>query len=125
MHVKFLRQFMIILAVAMAGEILSALIPLPIPASIYGIVLMLALLMTGVLRTKQVKEVSAFLIEIMPLMFVPATVGLMQSYRLLAPSLGAYVVIIIVSTVAVMAVSGLVTQRVIEKEEKKEDVRDA
>jgi len=123
--VKFLRQFMIILAVAMAGEILSALIPLPIPASIYGIVLMLALLMTGVLRTKQVKEVSAFLIEIMPLMFVPATVGLMQSYRLLAPSLGAYVVIIIVSTVAVMAVSGLVTQRVIEKEEKKEDVRDA
>ena len=55
-------------------------------------------------------------------MFVPAAVGLMQSYHLLAPSLGAYAVIIIVSTVAVMVVSGRVTQRFMK--EKKEDASD-
>ena len=125
MRLKLLKQLLIILAVALAGEALSALIPLPIPASIYGVVLMLALLISGLLKVEQVKTVSSFLVEIMPVMFVPAAVGLMQSYHLLAPSLGAYVVIIIVSTVAVMLVSGRVTQHVIRNKNKKEDASDA
>ena len=117
---KLLKQFMIILAVALAGEMFSALIPLPIPASIYGVILMLALLISGLLNVEQVKTVSSFLIEIMPVMFVPAAAGLMQSYHLLAPSIAAYAVITIVSTIAVMAVSGRVTQRIILSK-KKED----
>jgi len=125
MRLKLLKQFMIILAVALAAEVLSALIPLPIPASIYGVVLMLALLISGALRVDQVKTVSSFLIEIMPVMFVPAAAGLMQSYHLLAPSIGAYAVITVVSTVAVMAVSGRVTQRIIQRKRAKEDMADA
>lgn len=113
---------MIILAVALAGEMFSALIPLPIPASIYGVILMLALLISGLLKVEQVKTISSFLIEIMPVMFVPAAAGLMQSYHLLAPSIAAYAVITIVSTIAVMAVSGRVTQRFMQLKDKKEDV---
>ena len=123
MCLKLLKQLMIILAIALAGELLSTLIPLPIPASIYGVVLMLALLISGLLKVEQIKAVSSFLVEIMPVMFVPAAVGLMQSYHLLVPSFGAYVVIIIVSTVAVMIVSGRVTQRFMKN--KKEDASDA
>ena len=119
---KLLKQFMIILAVALAGEMFSALIPLPIPASIYGVILMLALLISGLLKVEQVKTVSSFLIEIMPVMFVPAAAGLMQSYHLLAPSIAAYAVITIVSTIAVMAVSGRVTQCFMQLKDKKEDV---
>lgn len=119
---KLLKQFMIILAVALAGEMFSALIPLPIPASIYGVILMLALLISGLLKVEQVKTISSFLIEIMPVMFVPAAAGLMQSYHLLAPSIAAYAVITIVSTIAVMAVSGRVTQRFMQLKDKKEDV---
>lgn len=119
---KLLKQFMIILAVALAGEMFSALIPLPIPASIYGVILMLALLISGLLKVEQVKTVSSFLIEIMPVMFIPAAAGLMQSYHLLAPSIAAYAVITIVSTIAVMAVSGCVTQRFMQLKDKKEDV---
>lgn len=116
---------MIIIAVSLVGEIMSFLIPFPVPASIYGIVLMLLLLISGMLKVEQVKEVSSFLIEIMPVMFIPAGVGLMNSYGLLAPSLGAYAVIIIFSTVAVMAVSGLVAQHVIHSNNKKEEKKDA
>lgn len=119
---KLLKQFMIILSVALTGEMFSALIPLPIPASIYGVILMLALLISGLLNVEQVKTVSSFLIEIMPVMFVPAAAGLMQSYHLLAPSIAAYAVITIVSTIAVMAVSGRVTQRFMQLKDKKEDV---
>lgn len=119
---KLLKQFMIILSVALAGEMFSALIPLPIPASIYGVILMLALLISGLLKVEQVKTVSSFFIEIMPVMFIPAAAGLMQSYHLLAPSIAAYAVITIVSTIAVMAVSGRVTQRFMQLKDKKEDV---
>ena len=117
----YLRQFMIISLISFIGEALSFLIPLPIPASIYGIVIMLALLTSGKLKVESVKDVSLFLIAVMPVMFIPATVGLMDSFALLRGSLFAYAVILVVSTAAVMVVSGLVTQRIIRRENKKED----
>ena len=80
MPVKAVMQFMLILLISLIGEALSVLIPLPVPASIYGIVLMLLLLITGVIRVHQVKEAASFLIEIMPVMFIPAAVALMQSW---------------------------------------------
>lgn len=119
----FLRQFSIILTISLIGEALSFLIPLPIPASIYGILILLILLISGKLKVESVKAVSSFLIAIMPVMFIPASVGLMDSFSLLAENLTAYAVILIVSTIAVMAVSGRVTQHVIRKE--KEDTPNA
>lgn len=118
---QYLKQFMIIVLIALIGEALSFLIPLPIPASIYGILILLALLISGKLKVESVKGVSSFLLAIMPVMFIPAAVGLMDSFSLLAGSLMAYIVILVVSTFAVMAVSGLVTQRVIDSEKSKED----
>ena len=63
---KFVRQFMIILAISFVGELLHALLPLPVPASIYGLVLMLIGLQTGILPLSAVNEAGGFLIEIMP-----------------------------------------------------------
>ena len=119
----YLRQFTIIALIAFLGEILSFIIPLPIPASIYGIAIMLALLISGRLKVDSVKDVAFFLIAIMPVMFIPACVGLMDSFSLLRGSLLSYVIILAVSTIAVMAVSGLVTQRIIRNEKIKEDQR--
>ena len=76
---KILRQFGLILAITFAGEVLKALLPLPIPASIYGMVIMLVGLVSGLLRLEDVQDVGDFLIEIMPILFVPAAVGLMDS----------------------------------------------
>ena len=118
---RYLKQFTIILLISLLGEILSFFIPLPIPASIYGIAIMLVLLISGKLKVASVKEASAFLIAVMPVMFIPSTVGLTDSFPLLQGSLIAYAVILIVSTVAVMAVSGLVTQRIIRSNKAKED----
>lgn len=118
---KYLRQFFIIALISLIGECLNRLIPLPIPASIYGIVILFLLLMSGVIKVSQIKEVSSFLIEIMTVMFVVPAVGLMESFSLLRPYLSAYVVIIVVSTAAVMIVSGLVTQAVMRSTEKKEE----
>ena len=118
---QYLKQFMIIILISLIGEALNFLIPLPIPASIYGILILLFLLISGRIKLEDVKDVSSFLIAIMPVMFIPAAVGLMNSFSLLADSLAAYVVILAVSTVVVMAVSGRVTQHVIRRERGKED----
>ena len=112
---KYLRQFMIILLVSFWGELLKYVIPLPVPASIYGLVILFILLETGILKLDAVKETSVFLIEIMPLMFIPAGVGLMESWGDLNSMLVEVVVIILVSTVLVMGVSGKVTELVLKR----------
>lgn len=92
------------MAVSFIGEILHAVLPLPIPASIYGLVLMLALLMTGALKLDAVEDAGKFMIEIMPVMFIPAGVGLMESWGELKAVLVPVLVITLVSTIVVMVV---------------------
>ena len=110
---KYLKQFLIILTISFAGEILHQLLPLPVPAGIYGILLLFALLKTGILPLASVRETACFLVEIMPVMFIPAAVGIMDSWGIIAPSWLEYLTMTVVSTVIVMAVSGLVTQAVL------------
>ena len=112
---KFLRQFMIILLLSFLGEVLKMFIPLPIPASVYGLVLMLLCLMTGVLKTSQVKEAAFFLIEIMPVMFIPAAAGLIDSWKVLQPLLLPILVITVVITIFVMVVTGKIAQMIAQK----------
>lgn len=112
---KFLRQFMIILLLSFLGEVLKMFIPLPIPASVYGLVLMLLCLVTGILKTSQVKEAAFFLIEIMPVMFIPAAAGLIDSWKVLQPLLLPILVITVVITIFVMAVTGKIAQMIAQK----------
>ena len=112
---KFLRQFMIILLLSFLGEVLKMFIPLPIPASVYGLVLMLLCLVTGILKTSQVKEAAFFLIEIMPVMFIPAAAGLIDSWKVLQPLLLPILAITVVITIFVMVVTGKVAQMIAQK----------
>ena len=112
---RFLKQFGIILLISFIGELCNHFIPLPIPASVYGLVLMLVCLMTGVLKTSQVKDAAFFLIEIMPVMFIPAAAGLIDSWKVLQPLLLPILVITVVITVFVMVITGKVAQMIAQK----------
>ena len=112
---KYIKQLSIILLLSFLGELIHYLLPLPIPASIYGLILMFAALLSGILPLSAVKETGSFLIEIMPMMFIPSAVGLMESWGILQPVLLPYAVMIVVSTVVVMAVAGRVTQFIIRR----------
>ena len=116
---KFVIQFLIIIGFSFAGEFLHYVIPLPIPASIYGIVILFTGLMTGIVPLAAVKDVGLFLIEIMPVMFVPAAVGLIESWDILRGKLVSYVAVTFLTTVAVMVVTGIVTQKVIRSGKEK------
>lgn len=115
---KYIREFGIIIVISLIGELLNYLIPLPIPSSIYGLVIMFLCLNFKVIKVHEIKKTAVFLIEIMPLMFIPAAVGIIESWDIIKPNVIAYAIITIVSTVLVMAVAGRVTQWVIRHSKK-------
>ncbi|MDO5136107.1 MAG: CidA/LrgA family protein [Eubacteriales bacterium] len=116
---KYVRQMGWILVFAVLGELFRRLLPLPVPASVYGLVLMLGALMSGLLKLEQVEETANYLVEIMPVMFVPAGVGLLNAWGVLQPIWFPVAVIVVLTTVIVMAVTGRVTQAVIRREGRK------
>ena len=118
---KWMKQFGIILLVSFVGEVLEKWIPLPIPASIYGIILLflcLKLRIIHIIPMDEVKETGKFLVEVMPLMFIPAAVGLLETWDVIAPAWLEYVAVTVLSTWIVMIISGKVTQSVIRHRKK-------
>ena len=118
---KYLGQIFIILLVSFAGELLNYCLPLPIPASIYGIVILFCLLEFKVIPLRAVKETGDFLVSIMQLMFIPAAVGLLEAWDVIAPNWLPYILITLISTFVVMFFSGRVTQAVIRLGRVKEE----
>ena len=114
-NMKHVQQFSIILLISVIGELLKTFLPLPVPASVYGLIIMLVALLTGILKLDQVKGAADFLVEIMPVMFVPAGAGLITAWSTLKPICVPVLIMTFISTVIVMVVTGKVTQGVIRK----------
>ena len=107
---KYLKQAGLILLFSFLGEVCRFLIPLMIPASIYGIALLFAALSLKIIRVEQVSETGSFLTSLLPLLFVPPAVRLMDYWSVIQPVLGPFLLICLVVTVMVFAVSGLVSK---------------
>ena len=107
---KYVKQILIILAFSLLGEVLQAVIPLPVPAAIYGLVLLLIALCTGLLKPEQIADTAHFLIGIMPLLFVAPAAKIMAYWGIIKENWLPIIAITVISTVVVFAVSGLVTK---------------
>ena len=112
---KYIKQLAIIILVCFAGELVRYIIPLPVPGSIWGLVLMFILLVTGVIKLDKVEKTADFLVDCMPIMFVPGGVGLMRSWSTLKSMLPAAICSIVLVTPFVMLVTGKVTQKLIDR----------
>lgn len=110
---RYVIQLFIIICFSFAGELLHSLLPFPIPASIYGIILLFLALELKLLKVKQIREVSTTLIISMPVMFVPPAVGLVSSWENIRENWAEYIFITFASTFVVMAAAGWTTQMVI------------
>lgn len=112
---KYLFQFMIIAVISCIGELLSFLLPLPVPASVYGVVILFLCLLFKIIKLEQVEETAGFLLNIMPVLFVPAAVSLINIFADIRGSLIGIVITSLISTVVTMAVTGLVSQFIIKR----------
>lgn len=118
---KYLKQICLILLFSFLGEVCRFLIPLTIPASIYGIVLLFAALLLKIVRVEDVRETGAFFTSMLPVLFVVPMVRLMDYWEQMKPVLIPLFLISFVVTVLVFAASGIVTQWMIRKGGRKKD----
>lgn len=116
---KYLTQFLIIMGFTLAGEVLQRVVPLPIPASVYGIGLLFAALCLKLVRVEQVKETGSFLTSILPILFVSPAVGIVEDWGLIREDLLSILLLLVASTILTFAISGRVAQAVLKREGKK------
>lgn len=121
---KYIKQLAIILTISFIAELMEHLIPIPVAASIYGLVLMLIGLITKLIPLEKVEGAADFLVEVMPVLFIPPTVSIMASVDAVKAMLIPLVVISVVSTILIMAVTGRVSQHIIRNDKKKADMKE-
>lgn len=112
---KYLSQFLIILGFTFAGEFLQRFLPLPIPASVYGLALLFAALWAGFVKLEQVKTTGNFLSSLLPILFVSPTVGIVEDWALIQPQLLPIALLLAASTFITFGLSGILTQKLIRK----------
>ena len=117
---KYIKQLLIILLVSFIAEAMEYFIPLPVAASVYGLILMLIGLMTGIIPLEKVEGAADYLVGIMALMFVSPTVGIMATVDELKEMGVALVVISAVSTLIIMVVTGKVAQFILNRKKRKQ-----
>ena len=115
---KYLKEIAIIFGITMTGEILNTFIPLPIPAGVYGLFILLGLLCTKAVRLSDVAATGNLLLDLMPLMFIPAAVGLIEKFEELKAILIPFLVITVLSTFLVMTITGKAAEAVLNGKEK-------
>ena len=112
---KYVFQFARILGFCFAGELLSALLPLPVPASIYGMILLLLALKTGFIKPDQIRETARFLTGIFLLLFIPGTVGIIEHTDILGSVWLPGLIVVVPVTMLVFAASGKATDLLIRR----------
>lgn len=113
---KHITQFLWILLFSFLGQLLHSMLPLPIPASVYGLVLLFLALLLKLVRLEWIRETGRFLVNIMAVMFVCPAVGLLGCWDVVKENLAAVCSIIAVSLVLTFWVSGTVTEKLLKKE---------
>lgn len=117
---KYLKQLAIILTISFVAEVLYAVLPLPIPASIYGLLILFVLLLSGILKLEQVEDTAEFFLSVMPFFFISPSVSLMEAFvGMRGESIVAVVIMCVVSTIVVTVSTGLVAQFLVKKKKRK------
>ena len=118
---KYVKEIVIIFGITMVGELLNKFIPLPVPAGVYGLFILLGGLCSGIIKLSDVEVTGNLLLDLMPVMFIPAGVGLMSSWGTLKPVLLPVSIITVAALITVMAATGRVSQFVIRRQKRKEN----
>lgn len=107
---KYIRQFLIIMGFTLAGEALQRLVPLPIPASVYGLVLLFGALCLKLIRLPWVKPTAGFLVSLLPVLFVSHVAGIVEHWSAIRPQIWGICLLILSTTVMTFGVSGSLAQ---------------
>ncbi|MBS4539030.1 CidA/LrgA family protein [Clostridium sp. D2Q-11] len=115
---RILRQFGIIIGIFMVGEFINNILHVPIPGNIIGMVLLFIALHSKVIKLEMIEEVSEFLLKHLAFFFIAPGVALIALLDRLSSVWLSFGLILIISTILVMGITGVVVQQVIRRGEK-------
>lgn len=118
---KFFRESILLLSIYFAGEILSKFLNLPIPGNIVGMILLFVLLTSNIIKVEKVENLANFFLDHLAFFFIPASVGLMTSFASLKGSIFKIILLCILTTIIVIAVTGITVQFMCNRKSVKED----
>lgn len=110
---KYMKQIGVIATIAFIAELLYFVIPLPIPASVYGMAILFFSLCFGIIKIEMVEDVADWILSIMPIFFIAPTVGLIEAFENIKGQVIPLVIICVISTVVVTSVTSLTAQGII------------
>ncbi|SHH86891.1 CidA/LrgA family protein [Sporanaerobacter acetigenes] len=116
---KILRQMGIIFGILFGSHILQKSLGLPIPSTVIGMIILLICLLSGVIKLEMIEEVSKFLLDHLIFFFIPAGVGIMTSVDMIGDKWLSILIVIVLSTIITMVVTGLTVQALAKKSKKK------
>lgn len=111
---KIFRESLIIICIYLLGEIISKGLNLPIPGNIIGMIILLILLCTNIIKVEKVETISSFFLDHLAFFFIPAGVGLLTSFDIIKSSLIQILLICIIATSLVIVVTGLIVQALLK-----------
>lgn len=116
---KYIIQFTIITIITFISEMLNRILPLPIPASVYGLVILFLCLCLQIIKLEQVEDVADFFVKIMPIFFIGPSVMIITAYQDVVNNLLVLIIITVISTIVTMGVSGMAAQFVLNRKEER------
>ena len=117
---KYVKGIVIIFGITMVGELLNMFIPLPVPAGVYGLFILLGGLCTKVISLSDVEVTGNLLLDLMPVMFIPAAVGIIDKIEELKAIMIPMLIITFVTTFIVMTITGKTAEWIIKRQKKRE-----
>ncbi|ADP13019.1 hypothetical protein EJP617_33380 [Erwinia sp. Ejp617] len=121
---QYLRAILIIYLCLYAGRGVAGLLPLAIPGSILGMLLLFILLSSNLLPLYWVKPGCHLLIRYMALLFVPISVGIMDHMDILSAQFAPIVISSTVGTLIVLVTTGLVAQHMARRYHSRQGAKD-
>jgi holin-like protein len=107
-----LKQFSIILSIYFLGELLQKTFSLPVPGNVIGMLILFFGLSAGIVKLEMIDKISGFLLDNLAFFFLPAGVSLITCFTLLEGKWTAILEISVLSTVVILAVTGLTVELV-------------
>lgn len=117
--INIIVQIGILYVLFLIGEWIADIFNLLIPGSVIGMILLLGLLFIRGVKLEWIEQGAGFMVRHLTFFFIPATVGIMQYYDIFAGKGFMLVIIVLISTILVMVVSGLMGQLLWQRKDRK------
>lgn len=118
---KLLREALIIFGIYLIGEFLVQITNIPVPGNIVGLLLLLICLCTKIIKPRQIETISNFFLDHLAFFFLPAGVGLMNSFGVIKANIAQILIVCIATTAITIAATGRIVQFVANKIQAKKE----